>query len=316
MILERIAQETGVSETDLRELVRTASYRYKTYQIPKKTGGYRVIDHPSTEVKFLQRWLNRNLLSTLPVHESAFAYRNGRGIADNARLHVNNNYLLKIDFKDFFSSLKHSDVKSLLEIHLKNQNHCFARSDIDIIVQIVCKHNSLTIGAPSSPLLSNTILYDFDCFSFDMCEKMNVTYSRYADDIFMSTDTPNKLAAILEAIRSNLRLRASPRLTINDKKTVFTSKKRRRIAAGVVLTSNGRLSIGRKKKRHIRSLIHLYSTNMLSADQVSYLCGYLSFVSSVEPEFIHRVRQKYGRETVNRLMREEPVTRKNYRPVD
>ena len=36
MILERIAQETGVSEDEIWKIVSTASYRYKTYKIKKK----------------------------------------------------------------------------------------------------------------------------------------------------------------------------------------------------------------------------------------------------------------------------------------
>lgn len=312
MILDRIERETGVSAYHLQQIVATANYRYKTYRVAKKTGGYRVINHPSMELKFLQRWLNRNLLSTLPVHESAFAYRNGRGISDNAILHVKKSYLLKIDFEDFFPSLKRADVKTLLETHLPKEINDFTNLDIDVILQIVCKYDSLTIGAPSSPILSNTILYDFDCFASKMCKDNGVTYTRYADDVFMSTDKPNQLIEILKAIRSDLRERTSPRLRINDKKTVFTSRKRRRIAAGLVLTSDGRLSIGRKKKRHIRGLIHQYSTNQLTDDEVSYLYGYLSFVRSVEPEFLDRVREKYGTETINQLMRVKPVTRKAY----
>ena len=120
------------------------------------------------------------------------------------------------------------------------------------------------------------------------------------------------LAKILTAIRQNLQERSSPKLIINEKKTVFTSRKRRRVATGIVLTSDGHLSIGRDKKREIRTLIYLYSTNKLSPDKVSYLRGYLAFASSVEPEFIARVRQKFGENTIRQVMREETVMLKTY----
>lgn len=312
MILERIEHETGAPMQDLLQIVATASYRYKTYRIAKRTGGYRVIDHPSTDLKFLQRWLNRNLFTLLPVHEVAFGYRHGVGIADNARIHVKNNYLLKVDFAEFFPSLRHNDVKALLGAHFAEPIGALSKSDIDIIAKIVCKDGALTIGAPSSPLLSNAILYDFDCFVLEVCKNREVTYSRYADDLFMSTNQSNQLPEVLRAIRVDLRARAWPRLTINEGKTVSTSKKRRRVVAGVVLTPDGSLSVGRGKKRQIRALIHRYTANELQVEEMSYLSGYLAFVISIEPHFVDRVRKKYGNEAIDQLMGMSPATRKTY----
>ena len=312
MIIERIEKETGVSTDKLLQIVRSASHRYRTYRISKRTRGYRVINHPTPELKFLQRWLNRNIFSQLPVHDAAFAYKRGVGITNNARLHYKNNYLLKIDFSNFFPSIKRKDVKTVLESHLADKLLDLEEEDIGITLDIVCKQGALTIGAPSSPVLSNVILYDFDCFVSTLCEKEQVTYSRYADDLFMSTNQPNKLAKILTVIRQNLQERSSPKLIINEKKTVFTSRKRRRVATGIVLTSDGLLSIGRDKKREIRTLIYLYSTNKLPPDKVSYLKGYLAFAISIEPEFIARVRQKYGENIISQVMREETIMIKTY----
>ena len=87
MILEQIEKETGVSTDKLLKIVKTASHRYQTYRIPKRTNGFREINHPTPQLKFLQRWLNRNIFSQLPVHDAAFAYKRGVGITNNARLH-------------------------------------------------------------------------------------------------------------------------------------------------------------------------------------------------------------------------------------
>ena len=132
-------------------------------------------------------------------------------------------------------------------------------ADILVILYTVCKHGSLTIGAPSSPFLSNAVLYDFDCHIDRLCTDSRVTYTRYADDLFLSTNVPNTLDNILLNIRGNLRERISPCLTINEEKTVFTSKKRKRVVTGLVLTTKEKLSIGRDKKRSIRTLVYLYS---------------------------------------------------------
>ena len=312
MILERISQETGISEVAIMKIVTTANYRYKTYRIKKRTGGHRIIYHPTPDLKFLQRWLNRNILRTLPVHDKAVAYRKGVGISDNAQLHVKNHYLLKIDFSNFFPSLKGNDVRFIIEKNSREGMEIVTEVDIDIILHTVCKWGALTIGAPSSPVLSNAILYDFDCYVDELCQNNNVTYSRYADDLFLSTDRPNILNSILSNIRLDLRDRISPCLTINENKTVFTSRKRKKVMTGLVLTTEGKVSIGRDKKRSVRTLIHLYSRGMLPADQISYLRGYLAFVNSVDPDFLARLRQKYCDSTIDELLTIKPAIRKTY----
>ena len=303
MILERLEKETGVSKQVLYNIVLTSSYRYKRYQIPKRKGGYRIIEHPTPDLKFLQRWLNREIFCALPIHSAAHAYRKGIGIAQNALVHAHGNYLLKIDFEDFFPSLTDEDIRALTTNRLMRNVPSIEEEDIFVIVRTVCKHGVLTIGAPSSPILSNAMLYDFDCFVSDLCEDQSVKYSRYADDLFLSTDRPNVLKGLLGRIRDDLQQRRSPRLRVNDAKTVFTSKKRRRTVTGVVLTPQGELSVGRRNKRKIRTLIHLYTRDGLSAEEISYLRGYLAFVKSVEPKFIEAICEKYGKEIIGKVMR-------------
>lgn len=310
MILEQIAKETGVAVDKLLMIVRTANYRYKTYSIPKRTGGYRQICHPTPEIKFLQRWMIRNLFVKLPVHDAVTSYRIGRGVAQNAQPHVRQNYLLKIDFTDFFPSITNEDIRLILAGNAALFTPTLTAEDVEVILSTVCKDGRLTIGAPSSPVLSNAILYDFDCFVHETCCRRDIVYTRYADDLFMSTNGPDSLSRLLETIRENLDTRPFPSLTINDRKTVFTSRKRRRVVTGLVLTPDYRLSIGREKKRQIRTMIHLYGNGNLPTAEISYLRGYLAYVSSVEPEFIARVRRKYGDDILDRLTHEDLVRRK------
>jgi hypothetical protein len=66
-------------------------------------------------VKALQYWVISNFLSRFPVHPAATAYRIGKNIADNARPHAHNRFLLKLDFKDFFPSIRAIDFRRFVE---------------------------------------------------------------------------------------------------------------------------------------------------------------------------------------------------------
>lgn len=311
MIIDRISRETGVSPDAIRAIASTASRRYMTYKIAKRTGGFREINHPTPVVKYLQRWIVRNFIAQIPVHSNVMSYKHGVGITKNAQLHVAQNYLLKLDFENFFPSIRDHDVRRLISDNINRPGFVdLNQDDIDFIVGITCRNGELTIGAPSSPAISNAILFDFDERMTKESTAHGVFYSRYADDISFSTNVPNVLFEIKLFVEKALEDQTSPRLRINEGKTIFTSKKRRRMVTGLVLTSEKRISIGRKKKREIRALCFQFKSGALNSERLSYLRGYLSFVSSVEPEFINSLWKKYGADTMQKIVGSPLVRRK------
>lgn len=294
MILERMATQLALTQPFLLGLAGSASHRYKEYKIPKRTGGERTIHHPARELKLLQYWLLKNILIGLPVHPLATAYRKESSIRLNAVSHVNNNYLLRVDFQDFFNSLSGADVVTVLEAN----RHRLAEgkltdSDISLVRQIVCRFDSLTIGAPTSPLLSNAIMFEFDVSWSATAQANRVTYTRYADDLYFSTNQPNVLQGLLESLRAFLVTMSVPTLRINDRKTAFSSRKRRRLAAGLVLTSDRKISIGRHKKRMLKALVNKLKHRELEPERVTHLRGWIAYLHSVEPSFVKALEKKY-----------------------
>jgi len=301
VILEEIAAKTGLRKEYLARIAGSASHRYKTYRIPKRKGGYRTIHHPSRQLKFIQGWLVDNLFKYFPIHDAVYSYRLGRGIKDLATLHLRNNYLLRVDFQDFFPSLLNSDVIRLLTSNNNRFPIRLSEEDYVIIASLVCRNSQLTIGAPCSPILSNAILHDFDTHWFEQARQTGVTYSRYADDLYFSTNAPNVLQGILRDLHSDLQQRGSPRLKINEAKTVFTSRKRKRLVTGLILTSTNQISVGRERKRHLKSLVYKFAQNRLEVEKVTYIRGFLSYIQGVEPSFLKRLTEKYGAEVLDRL---------------
>lgn len=295
MIIQRVAIQLSLSVPFLAKLARTASYRYKEYTIPKRTGGVRTIHHPARELKLVQGWLLQNVLNALPVHLAATAYQKGASIKHNAEKHVTNSYLLRVDFQNFFPSLKGSDVVAVLRANVQSLANVgvMEEEDITFIRQIVCQRNLLTIGAPTSPHLSNAIMFQFDEFWSKRAQELGVTYTRYADDLYFSTNHPKVLEGLLGELRQYLGALNSPALLINQQKTAFSSRKRRRLAAGLVLTSDRRISVGRQKKRMIKSLVWKLKNGALQRGQVASLRGWISYLRSVEPMFVLALQRKY-----------------------
>ena len=159
--------------------------------------------------------------------------------------------LIRIDFKGFFPSIVARDVERVLRQELFGAMR-LSDEDVELITKLVCKDRALTIGAPSSPVLSNAIMYEFDAHWAQRARQSGIVYSRYADDLYFSTNTPNILAGTLEDIRAFVAQQQSPLLSINDKKSVYTSRKRHRMVTGLVLTPDRRVSLGRARRLESR----------------------------------------------------------------
>jgi RNA-directed DNA polymerase len=299
MLVSIIANRTGVSTAYIEQLFRSADHLYKVYDIDKRHGSQkRRIEQPSRVLKFLQRWIVANVLQDIPIHAAAAAYVPGSSVRLHAEKHVANNYLLRLDVHTFFPSIKKDDIRQHL-IKNRNQLHFVdGNADIDLLAAVVTRNGGLVIGAPSSPTLSNQIMFQFDELIDRWCRKSQVTYTRYADDLFFSTLTPDRLGLAHEKVIEILASLEYPKLHLNNDKTVYTSRKKKRLVTGVSLTSDGRISLGRQKKREIRSLIYRLQNGDLPSEQATYLAGYLAYARSLEPEFIASLARKYGSDTL------------------
>lgn len=295
-MIGQMAKDLGVTTRFVAAFAQGASYSYKTYTIRKKNGGFRIIDHPSKQLKAMQRWLLSYLLNDLPIHPSAMAYRRKKSIFDNATLHAGSRFLLRMDCKDFFHSITDDDLKMLIA----NRPSTFSgwtSYETDLFCKLVCKGGRLTIGAPTSPTLSNAVCYDMDTQLSEISNKLEVTYSRYADDLFFSTKLPNVLSALESTVVSTIANLALPRgLAINPAKTRHSSRGRTRRVTGITLGSDGKPYIGRALKRKIRAMIH--QVDALDAKRRASLAGLIAYGGGFDPDFVNSLITKYGHGTV------------------
>jgi hypothetical protein len=305
-LLEAISIETGISVSDLERIIQTAPARYKHYLIPKRNGGTRMIAQPSRELKILQRYLMENWLVTLPVHPSAMAYVKQKNIYDNAHAHRSNSVILKLDFESFFPSIRVNDWRKFIKQHTPPWT---GDGDAARIVKILfwgqrsIKPICLSIGAPTSPMISNLMMFNLDSQFDAEAKEQGLVYTRYADDITVSGDSVEEVVRFEAFIRQGLKRSPTPKLKVNEEKRgVFTSG-RKRLVTGLVITPTAAVSIGRKRKRMISALIHKYTLHQLDITQVGYLKGMLGFAIANEPEVLNRMRKKYGREIVDQIIR-------------
>lgn len=304
-LVSELSEKLLMTEEELLRFALTMPRRYKKYSIPKRNGiEMRLIAQPSQESKFIQRMVVDELRKSLPIHKAATAYEKQTGIRLNALRHKDNRYLLKMDFKNFFPSI----TPELFFMIATVSGFDFSEIDRAFLESALFFRNTrrsklrLSIGAPSSPFVSNFIMNRFDQQMADVCIERQISYTRYADDLTFTCNTKGALFEIPAIVDDYLKKYCFKKIRVNSAKTVFSSKKFNRHVTGIVITNDATLSVGRHRKREIASLINSYRYGRLDEEQRLRLKGLISFAHYIEPDFINRMKKKYTGALLDAIM--------------
>lgn len=234
---------------------------YEQFFIPKSSGGMREINAPTRELADL----HHNILWQLKymnvlTHDSAFAYTPKRNIVDAIKMHQRNEsqWFLKIDLKNFFPNCTEELLKQTL-----SDVYPFMYMHPDVfeqMIKVAMLNGGLPQGSPMSPLLSNLVMVAFDYHmnkTFFDYNKQHFVYTRYADDIILSSKYNFQFQPIVSKIQELLNAYA-PGHTINPSKTHYGSRSGRNWNLGLMLNKDNEITLGYKRKRRIKAMLHQF----------------------------------------------------------
>lgn len=261
----------GVSPRLLGSMCHAQPNHYRTFTLRKKSGGTRTINSPRAFLKTVQYWINDYLLERLPIHDTCFSYRKKISVKNNAYVHLNKKYILCVDINDYFGSITTKDVWDMLS------GFGFSRELSAVMSQLMTLDGVLPQGAPTSPAISNSFLYDFDVDVFDWCSSKKISYSRYSDDLTFGFDSIECVDSLKELI---IRLLSNKGLSLKETKTRVMSSHQRQMVTGVVI-NNGVLRPSRKFRKMVRAaFFNAHSRGDIGS--ISKLRGYFNYLSSFE----------------------------------
>lgn len=291
---QHLSRLAGYSEHFLFSVSASPEHFYREYKIAKKSGGVRTINEPLPTLKAVQKVIITDFLRDVEPHKTAKAYRKNHTLRGNAVIHRRRPYMLKIDIKDFFSNIDAHAIYSLF--YALGYTSQVAR----LLTGLCTLNNGLPQGAPTSPLLSNLVMRDFDDAVFAHCVERNIFYTRYADDMAFSANTDD-VKNLIPFIRKELK---KYRLEMNEKKTTFAGPGGRKYVTGIVV--NERLNILRDDRKKLRQEMyyirkfglngHLRKTENSNSNYVDRLFGRLNFAFFVTKESHFLDDMRYLRE--------------------
>jgi RNA-directed DNA polymerase len=300
-----IADNLSLTTSQLQWLIYhrqvSTSDHYSRFEIPKRSGKMRVISSPKPAMKKAQAWIRESILSKMTYHDAAMAFRPEKSIVDNAKIHAGARVIIRIDLKDFFPSIGFDRVLRFFEL-AGNFN-----GGVSTVLALICTDaprakvvldgqvqwaaigpRSLPQGALTSPDLANLIAYGLDVRLSAYAEKSGWKYTRYADDLVISTSSEEANAKGM--VTGITAICEAEGFKVNPDKTRVMRSPNRQTVTGIVV-NDGNLRLSRRDMRRIRAFMHQCEAkglDQVSIDKgknaLSIAKGYFAYVFMVNQE--------------------------------
>lgn len=282
----------GISKIDIPAFLK--------HQIPKKRGkGFRTAwqaTYTAYEYKALARRLDicfRNSMDGFP-HKSSFGFISSKNIRDNAIPHCGKKHIIKTDIEGFFSSIT-------TEIIIEMLKSIGANDEISVrLAEFLTIDGKLAEGLPTSPIISNAVCHQMDFELTKLASNKNANYTRYADDITMSSDIEQNFLDEIKSVLNKYSFKMA------SKKTRITKIGQAHFVTGLSVSDSKQPHVPKRIKRNLRQqlyysykfgLIEHFEKMGISDDfrqsEINRLDGLIRYVSFIEPQLSHKLKSKW-----------------------
>lgn len=229
LTLNHLAHLTEVAADDLQEVIFRKEDPYRVFRAKKRgtpngvaapARRYRTICVPRPSIMRVQRWIAQNILNLVEPHTASYAFAPGRDLVGAAKCHLEAKWLVKLDVRHFFESIRESQVYgvfrslgygALISFQMARlctrypTHHRLDPRELEgrgrgRMPYRQFPDGHLPQGAPTSPMLANLVMRSLDPKLAQLASSRGWTYTRYADDLaFSRPDVSDRSAATLLA---------------------------------------------------------------------------------------------------------------------
>ncbi|MCH5052029.1 MULTISPECIES: reverse transcriptase domain-containing protein [Pectobacterium] len=270
----------------------------------------------SARLKVIHTFLSRFVFNEMPMRKDiVFSYQKDVNISDAVRPHCNSEFIFKTDISKFFPSISAEAVSHTLSKYCENIRTVDpeeVRENIKRIVYLCTVNNRLPVGFSCSPSISNFCFYDYDNTIEAYCNEKGYIYSRYSDDLIISSQDEMDKKIITSDLTAMLSSDAFLKLSLNHKKTKIITKKYERKILGISILNDGKMTVSKATKTDIEVKLHLLKTdrkkllNYTGMDEMTSIlsiAGVLSQINNIDQDYLFHLRKKYGNAIISKLLR-------------
>lgn len=253
------------NEEEVKEILQNINqFYYEYYKLKSDRVSRRYFNPSIKKLKDIQNKIQTRILQKVKLVPNVLGGVKGFGNVDNAFVHSQNSFFFQTDLTGFFPSVSRNMVVNALI------PKGFSIKVAELITSLCVlstkdghRIETLPQGAPTSPMLANIVFEKVDKEILVLIENVNITYTRWIDDLTFSskTDFSEKNIEILKII-------ASRGFKVSRRKTTY--KRESTIITGVLL---------KKKKLYVTKNFDSIDESRLNPKQLKGRQNYRNQVS-------------------------------------
>lgn len=205
------------------------------------------------------------ILNKLRIPDYIYAFEKDKSIPLMARMHVGKQVILSVDIKDFFHSIKQSQLQEYFTLLGIGEKPARTISEL-------CTYQAFVPqGALTSPKVANLVTaMTFGPPLKQYCDEHGLTMTIYADDVTISSTNPAlNVSEVLSFVTSTIRAAG---FRVNHEKTKVMWATMRQYVCGVVV--NAKTNMIKRERNKLRAIVHNITNHGVEAEAVK---------SNVEP---------------------------------
>jgi RNA-directed DNA polymerase len=329
--LGHLARITGIDYRVLHDSVnrRREAANYRMYAVAKRSGGRRFIHSVCGDLFRVQQFINQEILQRCQPHPASFAFHPSGGIRKCAEMHCGAKWIFQFDLTNFFYDVTEIDVYRIfhglgyrpllafefarlcttthLPYGLRRLLFHHGKSHLEILEEAPASDSQsksmphpdvsrimgvLPQGAPTSPMLSSLAARKLDDSLATYAADNGFVYTRYADDITISTSNLASPRLIGNIQRNIVRRIRQSGFKENVKKTRVAGPGSKKVVLGL-LVDGGTPRLSRETYHRIDRLLHAsvkYDLAPTAAHEgfesaygfYNHIAGLIAFVKDVD----------------------------------
>ena len=232
-------------------------------------------------LKLIQKKLKQNILDCIKYPNFIHGGVRGRSAESCAKTHCNKSVLITLDIKNFYPSITSKQI-----FNLWRYDFHFSEEVSAVLTRLTTYKDKLPLGSSTSSHLANSVLLasGSEVYLYEKLKVDGYEYTRYVDDIAISSKKNISLEDKTLVIRKVIRFLRTKGCQINYKKTIIYGSKKRKQMLGYWL---GKSSL-RKSEEYCARLIEDCRHRDIA---IQSLIGKLQHIKNVDPKQANRIRE-------------------------
>jgi hypothetical protein len=278
----------------LSDIAANAELLWKPpYELRKDDGSSRIVFDAKAKLKAVHKRIYTEILSKVIYPTFITGSVKGFDYSSNAAIHTNKAIVITEDIKSFFPNTK---IEVIHDIWHKFFN--FSEDVATLLTKLTTKDGGLPQGGICSSYLANLVFWDIESeLHFSLKEK-GIDYSRYVDDITISSKSPLSNTSKKESISAIYGLLYKKGYKPKRSKHEIQTQHKPMIVTKLVV--NDKISLSRKERNNIRAAVHQIETRINNGERGHIVANDLTKTSG-RVGMLGRFHKREGSELKKRL---------------